>query len=154
DGLTIVAPFDAAKWLAPQPVRNLWGAGPKTTERLERLGLLTVGDVAAAELSWLPRGLGSLGRRFLELAPGSDPRAVASSREARGLSSERTLETDIASRHEIQAYLRSAADTVAQRLRRRGARARGVRIKLKTSDFRIITRQRLLPVATDVAAEL
>ncbi|HVS23171.1 MAG TPA: DNA polymerase IV, partial [Gammaproteobacteria bacterium] len=41
DGLTIVAPADAADWLAPQPVRNLWGAGPKTVERLERLGLAT-----------------------------------------------------------------------------------------------------------------
>jgi DNA polymerase-4 len=154
DGLTIVAPSDVAKWLAPQPVRNLWGAGPKTTARLERLHLLTLGDIAAADPSWLQRELGSVGRRFWELAQGNDSRSVSASREARGLSSERTLETDIASRREIEAYLRSAADTVAQRLRRRGTRARGVRIKLKRTDFRIITRQRLLPTATDVAADL
>lgn len=154
DGLTLVAPFDAAKWLAPQAVRNLWGAGPKTTARLERLGLVSLADVAAADPSWLRSELGSMGRRFWELAQGLDSREVSAFREAHGLSSERTLESDISSHREIEAYLRSAADTVAQRLRRRRTRARGVRIKLKTTDFRIITRQRLLPTPTDVAADL
>jgi DNA polymerase-4 len=154
DGLTIVAAADAADWLAPQPVRNLWGAGPKTVERLERLGLTTIGQMAAADPAWLERELGAVGRRFVELAHGRDFRAVSGSREARGLSSERTLETDVDSRAEIEAYLRSAADTVAARLRRRARRARGVRVKLKRTDFRILTRQRALSAATDVAAEL
>ncbi len=154
DGLTIVAPADAADWLAPQPVRHLWGAGPKTVERLERLGLATIGEIAAADSAWLERELGAVGRRFAELAQGRDFRGVSGSREARGLSSERTLETDIDSRAEIEAYLRSAAETVAARLRRRARRARGVRVKLKRTDFRIVTRQRLLSAATDVAAEL
>jgi len=154
DGLTIVAPADAADWLAPQPVRHLWGAGPKTVERLERLGLATIGEIAAADSAWLERELGAVGRRFSELAQGRDFRGVSGSREARGLSSERTLETDIDSRAEIEAYLRSAAETVAARLRRRARRARGVRVKLKRTDFRIVTRQRLLSAATDVAAEL
>jgi len=154
DGLTIVAPADAAAWLAPQPVSSLWGAGPKTAERLQRLGLATIGQVAAADPAWLERELGAVGRRFAELAQGRDVRTVATSREARGLSSERTLETDVESRAEIEAYLRSAAETVAQRLRRREIRARGVRIKLKRADFRILTRQRVLPAPTDVAAEL
>ncbi|HVS23739.1 MAG TPA: DNA polymerase IV, partial [Gammaproteobacteria bacterium] len=153
DGLTIVAPADAADWLAPQPVRNLWGAGPKTVERLERLGLATIGQIATADSAWLERELGAVGRRFSELAQGRDFRGVSGSREARGLSCERTLETDIDSRAEIEAYLRSAAETVAARLRRRARRARGVRVKLKRTDFRIVTRQRLLS-PTDVAAEL
>jgi DNA polymerase-4 len=154
DGLTIVVPAEAAEWLAPQPVRDLWGVGPKTAARLERLGLATIGQIAAADPSWLERELGSVGRRFWELAQGQDLRDVSGSREARGLSSERTLETDIDSRTQIEAYLRSAAETVARRLRRRATRARGVRVKLKRADFRIVTRQRLLPAATDVAAEL
>ncbi len=79
---------------------------------------------------------------------------MSGARAARGLSSERTLETDISTRATIEAYLRSAAETVARRLRRRGERANGVRIKLKRADFRIITRQRALPRPTDVAAEL
>src|SRR5436190_1037886 len=84
DGLTIVAPADAADWLAPQPVRHLWGAGPKTVERLERLGLATIGEIAAADSAWLERELGAVGRRFAELAQGRDFRGVSGSREARG----------------------------------------------------------------------
>ena len=154
DGLTIVAPADAAAWLAPQPVSNLWGAGPKTTARLEQLGLHTIGAVAALDPARLEGELGALGRRFLELARGLDPRGVSGERAARGLSSERTLETDVSTRGAIEAYLRSAAETVARRLRRRGERANGVLIKLKRTDFRIITRQRSLPRPTDVATEL
>jgi len=122
DGLTIVAPDGARSWLAPQSVRNLWGAGPKTTARLEALGLRTIGDVAACDPAWLERSLGSMGLRFIALAHGEDFREVSGSREARGLSSERTLSVDVSVRKEIEAYLRSAAETVAQRLRRRGLR--------------------------------
>jgi DNA polymerase-4 len=154
DGLTIVPPDEARGWLAPQPVKNLWGAGPKTSARLEALGLRTIGDVAACDPRWLERTLGALGARFIALAQGEDVREVAGSRESRGLSSERTLSVDISARKEIEAYLRSAAETVAQRLRRRSLLARGVRVKLKRTDFRILTRQRTLTAPTDVAAEL
>jgi DNA polymerase-4 len=154
DGLTIVAPDEARAWLAPQSVKNLWGAGPKTSARLEALGLHTIGDIIACDPRKLERSLGALGRRFIALAQGEDIREVAGSRESRGLSSERTLSVDISARKEIEAYLRSAAETVAQRLRRRSLRAGGVRVKLKRSDFRILTRQRVLQRPSDVAAEL
>jgi DNA polymerase-4 len=154
DGLTIVAPDAARTWLAPQHVKNLWGAGPKTSARLEALGLHSIGDVAACDPQWLERSFGALGRRFVALAQGEDFREVAGSRESRGLSSERTLSVDISARKEIEACLRSAAETVAQRLRRRGLRTHGVRVKLKRSDFQILTRQRRLTAPTDVAAEL
>jgi len=154
DGLTIVAPADAAAWLAPQPVSNLWGAGPKTTARLEQLGLHTIGAVADLDPVRLELELGALGRRFQDLARGLDARIVEGARAARGLSSERTLENDISGRAAIEPYLRSAAETVARRLRRRAERANGVRIKLKRADFQISTRQRALPKPTDVAADL
>jgi DNA polymerase-4 len=83
-----------------------------------------------------------------------DPRGVSGERAARGLSSERTLESDVSTRPAIEAYLRGAAETVARRLRRRGERANGVRIKLKSADFQIVTRQRALGEPTDVSAEL
>lgn len=154
DGLTIVAPSDAAAWLAPQHVSNLWGAGPKTTARLEELGLRTIGAIAQLDTARLELELGALGRRFQQLARGLDPRDVVAARTARGLSSERTLETDVSTRPAIEAYLRGAAETVARRLRRRGERANGVRVKLKGADFRIVTRQCVLAKPTDVASEL
>jgi DNA polymerase-4 len=154
DGLTIVPPHTVREWLAPLSVANLWGAGPKTTQRLRALGFDTIGQVASADPVSLDRSLGAMGRRFVALANGIDPREVIGSRRARSLSSERTLNVDVAARAEIAGHLRICADTVAQRLRRARRQARRVRIKLKTTDFRVISRQSVLAEPTDVGAVL
>jgi DNA polymerase-4 len=154
DGLTIVPPHEMRTWLAPLAVANLWGAGPKTTERLRSLGFETIGQVASSDPATLERSLGALGRRFFALANGIDAREVVGSRRARSVGSERTLNVDVAARDDIAAYLRLSADAVAQRLRRSKRLARGVRIKLKTTDFRVVTRQGVLNEPTDVAAVL
>jgi DNA polymerase-4 len=153
DGLTVVPPAEAQAWLAPLPVGHLWGAGKKTSARLEAKGFRTIGDVAAADARALERALGKLGARFHALARGEDFRGVESGRRARSLSCERTLNEDVSARREIEAHVRASADTVARRLRRRGLRARGVRVKLKRTDFEILTRQRTLPAPSDVAAD-
>lgn len=154
DGLTIVPPQDAADWLAPQPVSVLWGAGPKLQQRLAALGLATVGDVARYGETRLAAAFGRTGAHFHALAHGRDPRGVAPSREAKTLSSERTLRRDVAAREDICFHLRKAAEDVARRLRRRALTASGVRVKLKRSDFRILTRQRRLPEPTMASAVL
>lgn len=154
DGLTIVAADEMRSWLAPLPVSSLWGAGPKTTERLQALGFESIGQIASADPAMLERALGALGRRFFSLANGLDPREVVGSRRAHSVGSERTLNVDVTARADIEAHLRLAADTVAHRLRRSQRKGRGVRVKLKTTDFRVLTRQALLSEATDVAAVL
>jgi DNA polymerase-4 len=135
-------------------VANLWGAGPKTAARLVALGLATIGDVASADRNWLHGKLGELGLRFHALARAEDVREVDGARAARSLSCERTLNEDVTERHEIEAHVRASADTLARRLRRHGLRARGVRVKLKRSNFTVLTRQRALLAPTDVAADL
>ncbi len=154
DGLTIVPPERAREWLAPLPVESLWGAGAKTAKRLRDAGYETIGQVARAEADTLARSFGSLGMRFHEIANAVDPRMVAISRRSQSMGSERTLATDVSSVRELKLYLRAAAETVAQRLRRRGLVAGGVRIKLKRSDFQILTRQDRLAEPTDVSAVL
>ena len=154
DGLTIV-PRDAMReWLAPLPVHNLWGAGPKTTESLRSLGFETIGQVATTDPAELERSLGTLGKRFFALANGVDPRDVVGARCAHSVGSERTLNVDVTARADIEGHLRLAAETVAQRLRRSRRCARGVRVKLKTSSFRVLTRQGALSEPSDVAAVL
>jgi DNA polymerase-4 len=154
DGLTIVPPAEMRDWLAPLSVANLWGSGPKTTERLRGLGFETIGQVARAEPTSLERALGAMGRRFFALANGVDAREVVGARRAHSVGSERTLNVDLTERHDIAAHLRLSADTVAQRLRRSKRLAGGVRIKLKTTDFRVVTRQTVLPEPSDVGAAL
>jgi DNA polymerase-4 len=153
DGLTIVPPTQMREWLAPLAVSNLWGSGPKTTERLKALGFETIGQVARADPAKLDRSLGPV-RRFFALANGVDPREVVGSRRTRSVGSERTLNVDVTARHDIAGHLRLEADTIAQRLRRSSRIARGVRIKLKTTDFRIVTRQSVLAEPSDVGAVL
>jgi DNA polymerase-4 len=151
DGLTVVAPDGAQAWLAPQPVAVLWGAGPKMQQKLAALGLHTVGDLVARGEEALVRALGSTGRHFYALATAHDDRVVIASRQPRSLSSERTLREDIAVGDELRAHLRNAADDVGRRLRRRALAARGIRVKLKTSGFKTLTRQRHLAEATSAS---
>jgi DNA polymerase-4 len=154
DGLTCVPPGSAREWLAPMPVSSLWGAGAKTSARLQTAGYETIGQIATAELRALERSFGAMGRRFHALANAHDARPVDGSHEASSVGSEHTLNADIRARHDIEEHLRLAAETVAQRLRRRSLVASGVRIKLKRSDFRVLTRQGSLTSSTDVAATL
>lgn len=154
DGLTVVPPDAAKAWLAPLPVSRLWGVGPKTEVRLRRLGLHTIADVAAADPDGLKRKLGSLGVRIHALAHGEDARPVQNQRPSISIGSERTLETDVADRGELKRHLRRSAEDVARRLRRDGVVAYGVRVKLKTAAFQILTRQQRMQRATDVADEI
>ena len=151
DGLTVVPPAGAREWLAPLPVSRLWGAGKKTQARLEELNLRTIGDVARADPSFLIDHLGSAGSRFYSLSHARDPRRVESRREAKSIGSERTLSRDIRHPREIENHLRRSADAIARRLRAKGCVAAGVRVKLKTSAFQLLTRQAQLSEPTDVA---
>jgi DNA polymerase-4 len=151
DGLTVVPPDQAKAWLTPLPVSCLWGAGPKTQARLHHLGLLTIGDVASADPKFLRAKLGKAGLHFHALACAEDPRGVAGQRVGKSIGSEHTLDSDISDVAEIKLHLRRSAETVGRRLRQKGSLAFGVSVKLKTAEFQVLTRQRRLKEATDVA---
>ena len=150
NGLCVVPANAAREWLAPMPVSRLWGAGPKTQALLKEHGYQTIGDVAQAGAEELEAALGSLGLRFYDLARAVDPRPVLQRRTARSMSCDRTLQADVRSRGEILQHLRRAADQLGTRLRKRGYRAGGVRIKLKTSNFQTLSRQCTLAEPSDV----
>ena len=154
DGLTIVTADEAVAWLAPMSVARLWGAGPKTQAQLRALGLNTIGDVASADLEMLRDKLGHAGNHFYELAHARDPRRVESQRVARSMGSDRTLKEDVVSRSDICQHLRRSADRIGRRLRRKKFLAGGVRVKLKTSQFQLLTRQCTLAEPSDTASGL
>jgi DNA polymerase-4 len=154
DGLTLVAPARARAWLAPQSIARLWGAGAKMQAKLRGLGFETIGDVAAADKEYLVEQLGSVGAHFYNLSHAHDPRPVLRHRGSKSIGSEQTLRRDISSDEEIRAHLRRAADKIGKRLRRKGLVAGGVRVKLKTSAFRLLTRQSSLKEPSDLADTL
>jgi len=154
DGLTVVPPDRVLAFLHPMQVGRLWGVGKKAEERLRRLGLRTIGDVARASRSFLEAELGSLGLHLHQLAQGIDPREVIPDREAKSIGAEETLEKDVIGAAAIRPHLLAAADKVAMRLRKAGLGARGVRVKLKSADFQIHTRQTTLPRQVETAAPI
>ncbi len=154
NGLTAVPQNEAKAFLAKLPVSRLWGAGPKTVARLERLGFLRIGDLARADPNDLTRQLGSMGQHFYRLAHAQDPRRVQRSRRMKSIGSERTLATDVVTLSTIKLHLRRSAENVGERLRKKRLLACGVRIKLKTKRFQLRSRQTKLVKPTDVSCEL
>jgi DNA polymerase-4 len=154
DGLVVVRAEEVRDFLAPLPLRRLWGVGEKTVPHVERLGLRTIGDVAKADPAWLERELGSLGAHISALSRGDDPRSVEPDRDAKSIGHEETLEYDIRGAKACEPLLLRAADVVAARLRSENLVAGGLRVKLKTASFKLLTRQRTLPRPSDSAAPL
>ncbi len=152
NGLVLVPPHRAAAWLAPLPVGKLWGVGKKTTAKLQALGLATIGDVANSDERELRQHFGVGGSQFFQLAHAIDPRPVIRGRASKSIGSERTLSEDISSREDIERHLRRAAQRVARRLRAKHYVAGGVRVRLKTTRFEMLTRQIHLTKPTDTAA--
>lgn len=154
NGLTVVPPKQAVEWLSVLPVACLWGAGPKNQERLAKLGYAFIGDVARADPHVLRNQLGHAGRHFYELAHARDPRGVEGGRRNRSMGSDRTLMADVSDPAEIAVHLRRSADRIARRLRAKNYVAEGVRVRLKTTGFQLLSRQCTLAVPTDTAEEL
>jgi len=150
DGLVVVAPGEEAAFLAPLPVRRLWGVGPKMEEALAKLGVVTIGDLAAIAPARLERRLGTHGFDLQRLARGEDERdVVAEGAEAKSLGQEHTYSRDTADPDRLRATLLQIADAVAGRLRAHGLRARTVTLKYRDEDFHTTTHARTLDEATD-----
>jgi len=150
----VVPPEEAKAWLAPFPVSRLWGAGPKTQARLHNLGLQTIGDVANTDPQFLSARLGSAGLHFHTLAQAEDPRPVIGRRASKSIGSEHTLDKDVREKADIKLHLRRSADAIGRRLRKKSYVAFGVGVKLKTTNFQLVTRQHRLSEPTDVAERL
>jgi nucleotidyltransferase/DNA polymerase involved in DNA repair len=150
DGLVAVPPGTEAAFLAPLPVRRLWGVGPKMEEQLARAGIASIGQLAALPDSALERRLGTHGHDLLRLARGQDDRpVVADPDEAKSLGQEHTYEEDTAEQATLRRTLLSLADGVAARLRHHGLRARTISLKYRDETFRTVTRAESLPEPTD-----
>jgi nucleotidyltransferase/DNA polymerase involved in DNA repair len=150
DGLVVVAPGTEAAFLAPLPVRRLWGVGPKMEERLARLGVVTIGALAALPEGTLERRLGTHGHDLQQLARGQDERAVqGEGGEARSVGQEHTYEKDTADRATLRRTLMRLADAVGARLRGQGLKGRTVTLKYRDETFHTVTRAETVTVATD-----
>lgn len=155
DGLLLVPRGATIPFLRSLPVGALWGVGERTEERLARYGITTVAQLADTEVEVLRGAVGrSAGARLHDLAWGRDPRPVEPTRIEKSLGAESTFDHDRTDLTEVEARLLGLADHVAARLRRHGQVGRVVALKVRTSDFRTLSRSRTLDAPTDVGREI
>ncbi|NYG56245.1 DNA polymerase IV [Nocardioides perillae] len=159
DGVVVVPPEEVAAFLRPLDVGALWGVGDKTRERLHRLGLRTVGDLADAPLELLEGRLGPGAARQLQtLARGEDRREVRDRRGPtepdRSTGADATLARDTTDRAVLHRELLRLSARLTGRMRRGGVVGRTLTLKVRYSDFTTLTRSRTLPEPTDVTQEV
>jgi DNA polymerase-4 len=154
DGLVVVPPGSEAAFLAPMPVRALWGVGPKTEAMLTRAGIRTIGDLARRTPADARRLLGSGGDFLHGMANGVDDRNVVIEHERKSVGAERTFASDLPDGVELRAALTEIAGEVARRLDSSGVKAHTIALKLRYANFHTITRQASLKAATDDASAI
>ncbi len=153
NGLRVVSKAGLLDFLHPLPVTALWGVGARTAEPLRRLGIRTVGDLAATPLDTLRRAVGQASAQHLhDLSNGIDARAVTARTEEKSISTDRTMARDLLTESEVARELLRGAGEVSERARQAGRVARTVGIKIRFADFVTITRVRTLAEPTDAAA--
>jgi DNA polymerase-4 len=151
-GVLVVRAGEEAAFMHPLPARRLWGVGPKTLERLERLGVHTVGDIAALPVAALVSAVGDAhGRHLHAVANGIDDRPVEPDQPAKSVGHEETFPRDVHDAGRLGREVVRMADGVASRLRSNGLAGRTVTLKLRFGDFRTITRSTTLPTVVDGA---
>jgi DNA polymerase-4 len=153
-GFSVIGRADAVAFLSDRSVGILPGVGPAARGKLERAGIRLVGDIARTDLRSLAGLVGSDATRLAALARAIDDRPVRPESETRSVSAETTFETDETDPETLAATLLRLSEKVARRLKAKELSGRTVTLKLKTADFRLLTRSRTLPHSTALARRI
>ena len=153
-GFSVIGAAEAEGFLAPRSASILPGVGPAFAQALARAGFATVGDLARADPQSLYRRWGAYGLRLSELAHGRDLRLVNPDERRKSISAETTFLDDIADLDALEDRLWPLCERVGRQARRAGVAGRVATLKLKTADFRLVTRRRTLAVPTQAARTL
>ncbi|WP_150496777.1 DNA polymerase IV [Roseibium aquae] len=150
-GFSVIGAGEAKEFLARQPVGLIWGVGKVFQRKLAADGIKSIGQLQLMDPSDLARRYGAMGLRLAQLASGDDDRHVSPERGAKSISSETTFSSDIADLQTLRPILRELSEKVSARLKKAELSGRGITLKLKTADFKTITRSRHLADPTQLA---
>jgi DNA polymerase-4 len=155
DGLCEVGPEDVISFLHPLPVEAMWGVGEATAEKLHRLGLFTVSDLAHTPRATLQRAFGPhAGALLNDLAWGRDARNVVVREPERSVGSQETFARDTDDPEVVKRELLRMAERTASRLRKARLLSRTIAISIRFADFTELTRSASVSSPTDVTDEI
>jgi DNA polymerase-4 len=153
-GFAVIGQAESAAFLANKPVSLIYGVGKVAAQRLAKDNIRIIADLQRADERELMRRYGAEGQRLWRLARGIDAREVDPVRERKSVSAENTFERDIASFRPLEKRLWAAAEEVSERLKEKRLCGSTVTLKLKTADFRTLTRARSLESPTQLAGRI
>ena len=139
-GFSVLGKAETLSFLASKPVGFIWGVGKAMQEELAKGGITMISQLQQMEKNDLMRRYGSMGARLYHLSRGEDQRIVSTDDHSKSISAETTFNTDIADRTELERILWPLAEKVSRRAKAEGVAGHTVVLKLKTSDFKLRTR--------------
>lgn len=151
NGFSVIGESEAKSVLARLPVGAIWGVGAVMVKRLNADGYRIVADLQRADAASLARRYGEIGMRLADLSHGRDRRRVAPSRETKSVSSETTFNTDTGDIKSLEDILWRLSERTSARMKAKKLAGRVVTLKLKTADFKTITRRATLPRPSNLA---
>ena len=150
-GFSVIGAAETLTFLADKPVTMIWGVGKALAAQLDRDGIRLIGQLQGLDETDLMRRYGVMGMRLVRLARGEDHRTVDPDREVKSISNEITFDTDVADPHRLEQVLFRLSEKVSARAKKAGIGGHTVVLKLKTHDFKLLTRNRRLPDPTQLA---
>ncbi len=153
-GFAVIGRKEAVGFLAKRSVSTIWGVGKALKEKLRSDGITTIGQLQASDEEKLVARYGVIGRRLHGFSRGQDDRTVSPHSRAKSVSAESTFNEDLRDSRALAKRLWPLCEKVAKRLKADELAGGRITLKLKTRDFRILTRSRTLAAPTQLAETL
>lgn len=154
DGLIIVPPGKEKSFLSPMPVNKLWGVGPKTAERMNKMGINTIGELAEYNPKKLVAVFGKAGIYLNQRANGIDEDPVSAGQAIKSIGRENTFDEDKKEPEILFKTLLNLSDQVAGNVRTEGLKGRTITLKLRYDDFETHTYSKTVSRPTDLTNEI
>ncbi len=150
-GFSVIGKAETTAFLRPRSVRLIWGIGPAAQQSLEAAGIRTFDDLLRWDRRDLHQRFGGMGERLYSLARGEDGRRISSHAPVKTLSNETTFNEDTSDPDILDGHIWRMAEKVSARAKAKDKAGRVVQLKLKTHDFRLISKRQSLHHPTQIA---
>ena len=147
NGLYLIHPLNALKFIETLPIEAIWGVGKVTEKKMHALGIFTGGQLRACSLEFLTRNFGKSGKLFYDFSRGNDSRQVEAYRERKSVACEYTFEKDVRSKADLLEKLQVINQDLNGRLERADFQGKTLTLKIRFHDFSQITRSVSVPKA-------